>query len=107
MDKCVSFTPPVVSSANASLLRAVGFVPSGDQKDMPVISELSALESAIHMFSQSGGEPPLPCTFIFVGVVGVRDALCSFYEMFHFVNDLAVDAARYFRHAKGTTWIRS
>jgi hypothetical protein len=52
--------PPVVSSMNASLLRAVGLEWSGEQKDMPVITELSALESATHVISHSGGEPPLP-----------------------------------------------
>jgi hypothetical protein len=39
---------------------------------------------------------------VFVGVVGFRGGQCSFYEMFRFVNGLAVEAARDFRHAEGT-----
>jgi hypothetical protein len=44
----VSLTPPEVS-----LLRVEW---SGEQEDMPVITELSALESATHVISQNGGE---------------------------------------------------
>jgi hypothetical protein len=51
----VSLTPPVVSSTNASLLRAVGLEWSGEQKDMLVVTEPSALESTTHVISHSGG----------------------------------------------------
>jgi hypothetical protein len=40
---------------------------------------------------------------VVVGVVGGRGALCGLDLMFHFVEGLTMDTARYFRHAESPT----